>query len=463
MQLDMMIEHVKKNQYFLCASDSCKTIQKYYSKCLEYGNKDKFILITAYNQFELKDASEQFNGKFVFYSPSIIFGVDFSIEQSQDVFIINKGRTLDPSAIFQQTTRTRNIQNLYYYSELSNNDPLYESFDDCKQMYLNIRNKSQEINEVCTYLDEDDNEKICENTFFDLFCYNEYVLDIYQTNKTSHYQSILRSNGFILSEMGTIKKISKQVQIELNEPIIQNREDAFNNYLETRETDDLTLKNNLGMLKIPDDVDSEILEKYKSIIMDKFKLEEHLDIIRGCKEEEFVQQKIFDLERDNYNVTVMGSTYHKIKHIIKLEQHMKIKRYQVDVKLDDITFYDIPENEYKLICKIFRITRAKPSDIHELFKMYVSMLRNIMTSEIVIAKQNTTRANKKMSYTLNDKFIKFHIELNMFSNPYLVNFDKYLLNSINIEIPKREDETTSKNDDFLDDVEIENPLDFGIN
>ena len=97
----------------------------------------------------------------MFYSPSIIFGVDFSIEQSQDVFIINKGRTLDPSAIFQQTTRTSNIKNLYYYSELSNNDPLYESFDDCKQMYLNIRNKSQEINEVCTYLDEDDNEKIC--------------------------------------------------------------------------------------------------------------------------------------------------------------------------------------------------------------------------------------------------------------------------------------------------------------
>ena len=333
------------------------------------------------------------------------------------------------------------------------------------------------------YLDEDDNEQICENTFFDLFCYNEYVLDIYQTNKTSHYQSILRSNGFILSEIGTIKKMSKQVKKEINEPLIQNREDAFNNYLETRQTDDLTLKNNLGMLKIPDDVDSEILEKYKSIIMDKFKLEEHLDIIRACKEEEFVQQKIFDLERDNYNVTVMGSTYHKIKHIIKLEQHMKIKRYQVDVKLDDITFYDIPENEYKLICKIFRITRAKPSDIHELFKMYVSMLRNIMTSEFVIAKQNTTRTNKKMSYTLNDKFIKFHIELNMFSNPYLVNFDKYLLNSINIQIPKREDEITSNNDEFLDDeflddeflddellddeflddVEIENPLDFGIN
>ena len=79
----------------------------------------------------------------------IIFGVDFSIKQSQDVFIINKGRTLDPSAIFQQTTRTSNKKHLYYYSELSNKDPFYELFDDCKQMYLNIRNKSQEINEVC--------------------------------------------------------------------------------------------------------------------------------------------------------------------------------------------------------------------------------------------------------------------------------------------------------------------------
>ena len=69
------------------------------------------------------------------------------------------------------------------------------------------------------------------------------IMNIYQTNKTSHYQTILRSNGFILSVMGTNKKnMSKQTQKELNEPLIQIGEDAFKNYLETCQTDDFSLK-----------------------------------------------------------------------------------------------------------------------------------------------------------------------------------------------------------------------------
>ena len=165
LQLQMMIEHVKTDNYFLCASDSCKTITKLYMECLKYNTADKLILITAYNQFEIFDASEQFKNKFVFYSPSVIFGVDFNIDDAQDVFIYNKGRTLDPSAIFQQTTRTRNIRTLYYYSELANNDPYYEKIDDCKQLYSNINQTSKEINEVCVYLNENDKETIVENTF----------------------------------------------------------------------------------------------------------------------------------------------------------------------------------------------------------------------------------------------------------------------------------------------------------
>jgi hypothetical protein len=122
-------------------------------------------LITSKHYFDILDASEQFANKFVFYSPSIIFGVDFSIDEFQDVFVYNKGRTLDPSAIFQQTTRTRNIRNLYYYSELKNTDPQYESLEHCKQYYANISITSEEINEVCGQFDETDNEVVVKIHF----------------------------------------------------------------------------------------------------------------------------------------------------------------------------------------------------------------------------------------------------------------------------------------------------------
>ena len=358
LQLQMMIEHVKTDNYFLCASDSCKTITKLYMECLKYNTADKFILITAYNQFEIFDASEQFKNKFVFYSPSVIFGVDFNIDDAQDVFIYNKGRTLDPSAIFQQTTRTRNIRTLYYYSELANNDPYYEKIDDCKQLYSNINQTSKEINEVCVYLNENDKETIVENTFFELFTYNEYVTDIYETNKTAHYENILKTNGFILSQIGQVKKMSKAMNDELNQPLLEIKEQSFNDLIETGHTEDLLLSSNIEMLKLQN-IDSEIIETYKDIICDKFKLEEHLNIIRSLKDEEFVQQKIFDLERDNYTISVMSSTYHKIKHVHQLESRMKITRYQVDVKLDDVTFYVISENEYALISKVFQNCKKK--------------------------------------------------------------------------------------------------------
>lgn len=454
LQLDMMIEHVKTDNYFLCASDSCKTITKLYTECLKYNTADKFILITANNQFDILDASEQFSNKFVFYSPSIIFGVDFSIDQPQDVFIYNKGRTLDPSAIFQQTTRTRNIRNLYYYSELTNADPIYENLENCKQIYSNIQHTSQEINEVCVYLDSDDSEAIVENTFFELFVYNEYVSDLYQTNKTAHYENILKTNGFVLSQIGAIKPMSKAKNQELNQPLIEIKENAFNDLIENGSTEDITLLTNIQMLKL-EKAPTETIIQYKDIICDKFKLDEHLNIIRAFKDEEFIQQKIFDLERDNYNITIMSSTYHKIKHIKSLEQRMKIQKYQINAKLDDITFFDIPDNEYVLISKVFRIVRKKPSTKDELLKLYISMLRNVMTSEIVISTKGTTRDNQKISYKLNKDFVKFHIDLNKFSNPYLRNFDADILTSLGIEKPQiPSHKNFNPSEPFIDDDEI---------
>lgn len=58
------------------------------------------------------------------------------------------------------------------------------------------------MNNVCRQFDNNDNTYIIENTFFNLFCYNEYVNDIYNTNKKIHYEQLLTNKGFILSSEG---------------------------------------------------------------------------------------------------------------------------------------------------------------------------------------------------------------------------------------------------------------------
>jgi hypothetical protein len=128
--------------------------------------KDKFMLITAKYRVPLKDANELFKNKYVFYSPSITEGVRFDIDSPQDVFIYIKGQTLRPSESFQQTTRTRNIKNKFYYCETSCNKPKYQSLDHVKQIYRTCYNQSSELNLMCVYEDENGDDKFIENLYF---------------------------------------------------------------------------------------------------------------------------------------------------------------------------------------------------------------------------------------------------------------------------------------------------------
>jgi len=54
-----------------------------------------------------------------------------------------------------------------------------------------------------------------QNSFFNLFCYNEYVKDIYETDKLSHYENILEENKFILKARGKCSKIDKELRAEM--------------------------------------------------------------------------------------------------------------------------------------------------------------------------------------------------------------------------------------------------------
>ena len=167
--------------------------------------------------------------------------------------------------------------------------------------------------------------------------------------------------------------------------------------------------------------------------MDKFKLEQYLNIIKLLKDETFINDKIVHLEKDNYSITNLGSSYHKIKQILLLAKSMNIQRLEIDKK--DFTFYEISDNQYKLISKIFRCTKPKPTDKYTLMKLYTSMLRNIGGSDIIISICGTTRASRKMEYKINTNLIHHMIELNKFKNPYLKQYDINILNNLKIEIP----------------------------
>jgi hypothetical protein len=89
--LNKLLSHCKTNNYFLFGSDSCKKVTEFYTNCIgEATEKDKhkYLLITSDNKFKIDDATEQFKNKFVFYSPSITYGVDYNISNRMSLYIV---------------------------------------------------------------------------------------------------------------------------------------------------------------------------------------------------------------------------------------------------------------------------------------------------------------------------------------------------------------------------------------
>jgi len=244
--LTHLIDNCANDRPFLFGCDSCKIITQFYQQCksLHQDKEDKFILITADTDYRVKDATVEFKNKFVFFSPKITFGVDFSVPDAQDMYIYMNGQSIQPSGVFQQSTRCRNIQNLYYFGNCTQDVSKYETLDQLKDDVRKCLLTSKTFATTCTYLDENDEFKIIENTFFNLFYYNEFVKDIYESNKLKHFELIVQENGFNMSSEGDKDKAN--IEIDLNEL----NDTLFENFLQSENPTDKNIQISCNMLRI---------------------------------------------------------------------------------------------------------------------------------------------------------------------------------------------------------------------
>ena len=114
----------------------------------------------------------------------------------------------------------------------------------------------------------------------------------------------------------------------------------------------------------------------------------------------------------------MTNIYNKIYLLRSLMKKYKID--YLDIKHDEpnmtkIEMEDDIWNHYK---KIFRISKKKPTNMHEILLVIVGMIKHITCPEILI--RNHKKCNKKDHYCfeLSDKIIKHHLILHKFSDHY---------------------------------------------
>lgn len=489
--LNLLYEHCNNNNYFLFGADSCEDVSAFYYKCYEQYKGDdkdnKFLLITADTKVIIKNASEQFKNKFVFYSPKIITAVDFSVDYKQDVFIYIKGHTIDPAGSFQQTTRTRNIKTLFYYSESTEKQNLYNSLEELEAIINKSLNASTHFLNLCTYIDEDDELKIIKNMFYNLYIYNEYVKDIYNTNKTEHYKNILIENGFKLSEMNKTTPTEKGGHDTFKPRDIMNeiKDEIFNEYLEASEEERENegkfdqIKNNLIYLNLLN-IDNNKLIWFKDIIINKYNVQAFDNFIRYLKDEEYINEKLDHQRINSYDIKTINSIYNKIKIVNKFEQCLNIKKLDVEFKSlnNDTIIKDykteanflktaLPDDFYDLIKKVFRLTTEKPKNIYSCQQLYIKLIKHISYNGIITterSKEKDETGKRKYIYKLDNEIIKLCLEVDLYRNKHARNFNEDMKKQFNIisknkkqiqEEMKKEQEEEIKDNLINDDLFID--------
>ena len=354
MYLDIMKQKCMNNEPFMFGCDSKGVVTTYYNMCraeVDDETKKKFILITKDTNFNLVDANIQFKDKFVFFSPKITYGVDFNnIDCAQGVFIHIKGGSITPFMAYQQTTGCRNIKALYYYSETESRKAVYENVESAKHDYQQAIATNQKITDICATIDKDDNEGLVENMFFDLFCYNEYMLDVYGTNKRMHFEQILKDEGFVLSSVGVPQVIDKETKKAANAITEQYNEELFEEYVESENKMDskyLNLHKNAEAVGLTY-ADKETLEEYKELIIDSYKVEEYFKTIAMMRNDEYVNNKMKDRYNKSFDCNTIHSTYNEIKLVRHIEKKYNITPFDLNNK--DIETHVYHNHNHHIYC-----------------------------------------------------------------------------------------------------------------
>ena len=354
------------------------------------------------------------------------------------MFIYIAGNSIEPAGSYQQATRCRNIRTLYYFGVVAQREAFYGSLDDVKAGVEDAMQASRTFNTLCTYIDEFDEVKIVRNTFFELYCYNEFMKDAFETNKIKHFEIILKQNGFKLSSQGSRAKLGKEIRRGQSQLVRELNEQLFEEYLSPESTKSdpkfVRLFDNIMYLSLPWN-DPYTLIKYRDIILDKWKIKDHDAVIRFLKSNEYIESKMIDLDIKGIDLKNLKNRYHKLKIVRQFEEEFGINIWGEQ----NPTKTDMSDAMYKLIRTVFRTRLPKPTTPAELVTFYGALVKSTTSRKFVNVSQGQVR--------LNTEFALEHLELNSFKNTKQYGFSPEAIEYFGIKV-------ATSDDSFLDPVAL---------
>lgn len=494
--INEMKECIKNKKYFLFGCDSCRKITEIYL-LLVSENKEietKFKLITSETTFRPTNASIDFLENYIFYSPSITTGVSFVYDeiQTQFIYMTNQPK-ITPISFYQMSCRTRNMEKLIYYcDEPKPREMRFETLREVEENEKNTLKCNNRLLGLSRATNERDESIIIENTFFKLYCYNEYQDSIFWTDFLKHYQNILEANGFELKTIGKpeSKKKKKETKKDLKELRESIKDSEFSEYIlkkfNGKENDEIAedesnklekysiLDTRLNLLNITKQEDAEL---YKEYIMDNYKLKSFFQVTSLFRTSEFIKNKLEVRQRQSYKYN--QTLYNKITLLEKFEEHYKISRFGLNYKNLILEPYQENNELYKPVLMEFKDLQTEPeicedfktaylanfstrksdkyqyNSSYELEKVYLNMIKHI-ADNIAITESKKKKIpgtqQTRYHYYLNVNQMKDLMNLACLNNPSLNNYELEIiekLTGIKPIIKEEEEEENSEIEDYI--------------
>jgi hypothetical protein len=358
--IDIMEQYIKNNNYFVACFDSLTQMTNIINYLSKFGDKKEWLIYSSKENYGLIDTT-LWADKFVFYSPSIIYGIDFN-DKAVDIFCFVYKNHLNPLNIYQMISRPRKQNKVHVYCMQKEFHLKYKSVEDViKETELYEKNFGVLLPNYENYIDIDDKA-------YRIMYYNYKFMDsILKTNIKEYLIDLMKNKGYTIEYNNDIKgtnvDIKLKTKMEIRDRIVSllNIDRAKMNDFEKRLTSD-----------------------------DKF-LEKHFNLRIYLNGD--IDDKICKSIVNNLYIETIKNKYTKIKICKELMKVLNINELSNMTKELTKNFSQMIENKWldeniSIIKKTFEI-RTKKYDTFTYYNIYIlliTILKNLFDGELFISK-----------------------------------------------------------------------------
>lgn len=362
---EMKDKILKTKKYMVCC-DSANNAKALYQEL----NDDKIKLITAeVNESKTETINLDDYDKIIF-SPKIIYGLDSTLKRS--VFCYYTTRTIDAIQMYQQLSRTRSIEKLYFhFTEKPKFKRLYRNMDEVISEYMVLDEWIQEKYKLLGKC------KIYE-LIQSLKNIQKFKSDELREDSYKSFIDILKSKGFNVTQkdqkVEQKTKSKKDILEAFHQKIFNYEDNIINKIMKLPEGEALK---NINLLS-----DGYQFIKHINFIQYLEKTDDDINFTLCCKAyqsfpEDFVKSKIYKMNLLRKLISEIGATFEKIK----------VKNTDIsEVKKDDFN---------KQIKAMYPRNKTTIKNSYDIMKIIKVIIKDIFPEEVFI--------NKKFSYSTDGK------------------------------------------------------------